>query len=260
MGEVIGIVSGKGGVGKTTTAANLGACLATFNKNTILVDGNLTTPNLSLHLGITLFPYTLHHVIANEIELEDAIFYHDCGLKIIPSSISLHALRKINLDRFSDVLAELKKRAEYIIVDSSPGLGKETQSVIENSDEVLVVLNPEMPAVTDALKVVRLAEHVGTKIKGVVVNKVKGQKHELTKEEIEEILEYPVIGVVPDDNRVRLSVLEKNPVVFAYPYSPAALKFKEIAGKIAGIEERVKERMSIWERILAFLTGRRYER
>ncbi len=251
--RIIGVVSGKGGVGKTTTVSNLGAAMSLLRKNTILVDGNLTTPNLSLHLGIPFYPYTIHEVIQGRAEIEDAIFYHRSGLKILPASISLSALKDINLRRFEEIFRMLKGRTEYVLVDSSPGLGKETQSVIEHSDEVLVVLNPELPAITDALKVVKLAESLGTEITGVVVNKVRNDPHELKTEEIEEILDYPVIGVVPEDKNVHISILKKTPIVFSHPRSKAARKFKEIASTITG--EKLKERKSLLD-VLLELFGR----
>ena len=246
--RIIGIVSGKGGVGKTTTVSNLGAGLSLLRKNTILVDGNLTTPNLSLHLGIPFYPYTIHEILQGRVEIEDAIFYHRSGLKILPASISLSALKSINLRKFGEIFESLKGRTEYVLVDSSPGLGKETQSVIEHSDELLVVLNPEIPAITDALKVVKLAESLGTEITGVILNKVRNDPHEISKEEIEEILEYPVIGIVPHDKSVHKSILQKMPVVFSHPNSKAAKKFKEIACMIAG--EKLKEKKSLFDALL----------
>ncbi len=246
--RIIGVVSGKGGVGKTTTVSNLGAALSLLRRNTILVDGNLTTPNLSLHLGIPFYPYTIHEVLQGKAEIEDAIFYHKSGLKVLPASISLSALRSINLRRFGEIFRELEGRTEYVLIDSSPGLGKETQSVIEHSDEVLVVLNPELPAITDALKVVKLAENLGTEIVGIVANKVRNDPHELKISEIEEILEYPVIGVVPEDKNVHLSILKKMPILYSHPRSKAARKFKEIASVISGV--KMKEKKSLIDALL----------
>lgn len=250
--RIIGIVSGKGGVGKTTTTSNVGAALSLLQKNTILVDGNLTTPNLSLHLGIPFYPYTLHDVLEGKIELEDAIFYHKSGLKIIPSSLSLSALRRINLHRFGKVLHSLIGRTEYVLVDSSPGLGKETQSVIEHSDELIVVVNPELPAVTDALKVVKLAESLGTKITGIVVNRVNRHVHELPTKEIEEILEYPVISVIPEDINVQRSIVKKMPAVFLYPNSKAVRRFKEIAYHLTGERPQRKTLIEIVKGFFGF--------
>ncbi len=246
--RIIGVVSGKGGVGKTTTVSNLGAALSLLRRNTILVDGNLTTPNLSLHLGIPFYPYTIHEVLQRKAEIEDAIFYHKSGLKVLPASISLSALRSINLTRFGEIFRELEGRTEYVLIDSSPGLGRETQSVIEHSDEVLVVLNPELPAITDALKVVKLAENLGTEIVGIVINKVRNDPHELKISEIEEILEYPVIGVVPEDKNVHLSILKKMPIVYSHPRSKAARKFKEIASQLSGV--KLKERKNLLRMLL----------
>ncbi len=248
--RIIGVVSGKGGVGKTTTTSNLGAALSTLRKNTLLVDGNLTTPNLSLHLGIPFYPYTIHEILKGEAELEDAIFYHRSGLKVLPASLSLSALRKINLRKFGELLRSLEGKTEYVVVDSSPGLGKETQAIIEHSDELIVVTNPEFPAITDALKVIKLAESVGTSVIGVVVNRVRRHPKEIPKEEIEGLLEYPVIANIPEDPKVHVSIIKKTPIVFSYPNSSAARAFKQLAGFLAG--EEVKEKRSILDVIFSF--------
>ena len=79
MGKLIVVSSGKGGVGKTTTSVNLASSLARHGKNVILVDGNLTTPNVGLHLGFTKFPVTMNDVLKGEANLEDAIYIHPLG-------------------------------------------------------------------------------------------------------------------------------------------------------------------------------------
>jgi septum site-determining protein MinD len=249
MTRIIAVVSGKGGVGKTTCVANLGSALTKLGKDTILVDGNLTTPNLSLHLGIPFFPTTIHDVLKDRASLNHVIFLHHTGLKIIPASLSLSAVKSaVNYKRFKTFLNELVGKTDYVIVDSSPGLGKETRSVIEATNEVLIVTNPELPAVTDALKVVKLAEESGSEITGIIVNRVKRKPHELSDKEIETIIEYPVIGTVPEDEHVQRSISKKMPVVHYHPKTKASIAFKKIAAKIAG--EKLVEKKGFWEYIL----------
>lgn len=82
MTRIISVLSGKGGVGKTTLVSNLGASLVKRGKNVIIIDGNVTAPNLSLHLGIPFYPITLHDVLKNKVPIESAIFHHESGLKL----------------------------------------------------------------------------------------------------------------------------------------------------------------------------------
>ena len=160
MTKIITITSGKGGVGKTTTAINLGAALNSFGKEVIIVDANLTTPNVGLHLGAPIVPVNLNHVLAGKADITDAIYEHESGTKIIPSSLSVRELRKINHSKLKDVGKKLRKMADYIIFDSAAGLGAEAIAAIEAADELIIVTNPEIPAVTDALKTSKVIEEL----------------------------------------------------------------------------------------------------
>ena len=94
MTRIIGVVSGKGGVGKTTMVANVGTALAKMGKDVIVLDANLTTPSLGMHLGLPLYPVTIHDVLKGRASIKDAIYVHDSGLKIIPAGISLRDSRQ----------------------------------------------------------------------------------------------------------------------------------------------------------------------
>ncbi len=233
MARVISIVSGKGGVGKTTTTANLGAALVERNKKTVVVDANLTTPNLSLHLGIPLYPITLHDVLKRRAHISEAMYIHPSGIRVVPASLSVDALRGLNASKLAKALDDLLD-TEIILIDGAAGLGKEAIAAVEAADEVLIVTNPELPAVTDALKAIRIAEKTGAKILGVVINRVRGHKYELSYEEIQSILEYPVLGSVPEDLEVAKAISMKMPVVHHSPRSKASHEFKRIAAGIVG--------------------------
>ena len=103
MTKVITITSGKGGVGKSTTAINIGAALNFFGKEVIIVDANLTTPNVGLHLGAPIVPVSLNHVLLGKAEIADAIYEHESGTRIIPSSLSVRELRRINHGKLKEV-------------------------------------------------------------------------------------------------------------------------------------------------------------
>jgi len=157
MTRVICVISGKGGVGKTTTVTNLGLALMRQKQNVIIVDANVTTPNLSLHLGIPFYPVTLHDVLKGA-NPRDAIYEHESGLKIIPASLKTDDLAESRVEHLHRVMLNLLGMADIIIIDAAAGLGKEALSAINVADEIIVVTNPEMPAVTDALKTIKVAE------------------------------------------------------------------------------------------------------
>src|SRR3990167_1644228 len=109
MTKVITITSGKGGVGKTTTAINLAAAINSFGKEVIVVDANLTTPNVGLHLGAPIVPVSLNHVLSGKADITDAIYEHESGTKIVPSSLSVKELRNLDHSKLKDVGKKLKR-------------------------------------------------------------------------------------------------------------------------------------------------------
>jgi septum site-determining protein MinD len=244
MARIIAVVSGKGGVGKTTLVSNLGAALAKKGKDVIILDGNVTTPNLSLHLGIPFYPVTLHDVLKKKASIDSAIYQHPTGIKIVPASLSANSARGVNIEKLNSVLLNLLGRSDIIIVDAAAGLGKEALTAMKVADELIIITNPELPAVTDALRAIKIAKDSGTKILGVVVNRVKGVKHELSLSEIKAMLGVPILAVVPEDRAVPKSIAKKVPVVHHKPTSRAARAFKRLASRILG--ESVIERKESW--------------
>ena len=91
MSKLIVITSGKGGVGKTTTAINLAAAINYFKKDVLIIDGNLTTPNVGLHLGSPEVPVNLNHVLLEKADPIEAVYEHESGIKIVPSSLSINS-------------------------------------------------------------------------------------------------------------------------------------------------------------------------
>ena len=234
MARIITITSGKGGVGKTTTAINLGAALNAFGKEVIVVDANLTTPNVGLHLGAPIVPVSLNHVLLGKAKLADAIYEHESGTKVIPSSLSIKELRRLNHSKLKDVGRRLRKMADVVIFDSSAGLGEETIAAIESADEIVIVTNPEIPAVTDALKTSKLFEQLGKEVRGVIVAKSDGSKTEMPISNIAEMLELPILGVIPVDKRFQQALVMKDALVHVFPKSKAAIAYKRIAAKLIG--------------------------
>ncbi len=250
MSKIIVITSGKGGVGKTTTAINLGAALNYFGKDVLIIDGNLSTPNIGIHLNSPEVPISLNHVLLNKAEPYEAVYEHESGLKIMPSSLSINEFRKIKPERINDFKKEFRKISEYIIVDSSAGLGSEALSTIELADELIIVTNPEIPAITDALKTIKIAEQMNKPVMGVIMTRVKKDKIEMSPETAKDMLESPILGMIPEDEYVKRALNKKDAIVHAYPKSKSARAYKEIAAKMLNISyDSNKDAPSIWERI-----------
>jgi cell division ATPase MinD len=254
MTRIISVLSGKGGVGKTTLVSNLGAALVKRGKNVIILDGNVTTPNLSLHLGIPFYPVTLHDVLKKKIPIESAIYHHESGLKIVPASLSYEAVKDIDVEKFQASLLKLLGKADIVIVDSAAGLGREALAALNVADDLIVVTNPDLPAVTDALRTIKLAEEKGTKILGVVVNRIRGLRHELSLSEIKSMLEVPILSAIPEDLAVPRSIAKRIPVVHHKPNSRASIEFHRLAARITGEPWTVIKRRGWIERLFFWMT------
>lgn len=250
MKKVIVITSGKGGVGKTTTAINLAAAMNHFGKDVLIVDGNLSTPNIGIHLNSPEVPISLNHVLLKKAGLDEATYEHESGIKIVPSSLSIKELKKIKPKKIKDFKNDFKKSSDIVIFDSAAGLGEEAISVIEMADELIIVTNPEIPAITDALKTIKLAESFNKKVLGTIISRVKKDEIEMQPETVKDMLEVPVLGMVPEDITVKKSLNAKDAVVHTHPKSRASRAYKEIAAKLLEIEYDSKiDRPSFWLRL-----------
>ena len=248
--KIIVITSGKGGVGKTTTAINLGAAINYFGKDVLIVDGNLSTPNVGIHLNSPEVPICLNHVLLGKADPYEAVYEHDSGLKIMPSSLSIKELKKIKPEKMKSLKSELKRLGDYIILDSAAGLGIEANSAIETADELILVTNPEMPAITDALKTIKLAEEKKVKIKGIIITRVKKNKSEMQPDVVKDMLEVPILGSVPEDDITQEALNLKDALVNTHPKSNSARAYKEIAAKLIGVDyDSNKDRPSVWVRM-----------
>ena len=248
MAKIIVIASGKGGTGKTTTAINLAAALNSLNENVVVVDTNLTTPDLGVYLGAPIVPVSLTHVMLGKADIDEAIYEHESGTKIIPCSLSIKEMEKIKPEKIHDIAKRLRKISDYIIFDSAAGLGEDTQTIMETADEVIIVANPELPSVTDALKTAKIAENLGKIVRGVVITRVRKDGLDMPYANVKDMLEIPILGIVPEDKAVRHSHIMKDAVFHTHPKSRAAKAYKEIAKKLTG-KEYPKEKVSFWSRI-----------
>jgi len=238
--RIIGVVSGKGGVGKTTTVINLSAALSQMNKSIISVDADVKMAGLGLQLGMYYFPVTLNDVLKDTKNLYQAMYIHSSGLRIIPASISL---KTCNISNLKKILNSSLLENHMILVDGPPGLEKNALSVMKTCEKILIVTEPELPAVSDVMKIIKLSNDMKIKPIGIIINKYRKDKDQISKEEIESSCGLPVIGVVPHDNNVKKSVFRREPVVFLKPYSSASIAYKKIAAKLVGAEYKDKGNM-----------------
>lgn len=256
MSTIIVIASGKGGVGKTTTAINLAAAMNYFGQDVLVIDGNLSTPNIGIHLNSPEVPINLNHVLRGKAEPYEAVYEHDSGMKILPASLSIKELKRTKTEKMKEFKKDFKDISDFVIVDCAAGLGLEASNVIDMADEVIIVTNPEMPAVTDALKTVKFAEQMKKPIKGVIVTRVKRDKIELAPDVVKEMLETPVLGMIPEDEAVKKSINEKNAVLYEYPKSKASRAYKEIAAKLLDLNyDSDHDKETLLERFWRFFGG-----
>jgi septum site-determining protein MinD len=238
MARVIAIASGKGGTGKTTLTANLGICLSKLGKKVLLIDADVAMANLSLILGMQSSPITLHDVLLGEAQVHDAIYDGPQGIHFIPSGLSLDNYKRVDSERLSGLVSELTDNYDFILLDAAAGIEKNVLSALSSAQETLLVTMPTSPAIADALKTKLVAQRLGSKVMGVVINFVMGEKGEISKQEAAGILELPVMGIVPFDAEVRKSFMQQKvaPVSLRKTNSDAAKEFQKIASRLTGIK------------------------
>lgn len=229
--HIIGVFSCKGGVGKTTTAANIGTLLAEkFGNGVLVVEANLSAPNLGLHLGIVDVGTSIHDALAGAAPIEKAINVIGGKLHAIPGSLAYEG--DIPLVDLKSCVEPVRSKYKLIIVDSAPGLGAEAVAAIKTCDEMLVVTNPEIPTIAATLRTFRAAERYRIPIMGVVVNKIRGKRYEVPLSEVRKTLGWPIIATVPDDDKVRESLTAGIPVVKYASRSRAAKAFTELTNRV----------------------------
>ena len=227
MSRVIGVVSGKGGVGKTVITVNLTAALMSLDESVIAVDSDLRMSGLGLQLGMYHFPVTLNDIILRDSSILEALYIHSSGLRIIPASLYIH---DVNVNRLGRLLSDPALEDETILVDSPPGLDRNSLAVLKACREAIVVTTAEIPALADVMKTIKAAEKNRCEVLGIVVNRYRrGFREQLRPKEIEQGCGFPVIGMIPEDRNITKSLFRRSPSVFLSPYSRSSMEFKRVA-------------------------------
>jgi septum site-determining protein MinD len=240
MGRIIVVTSGKGGVGKTTTTANLGMALAKTGRQVALMDADFGLRNLDLLLGLeNRIVYTAVDVLTGSCRLEQALVKDKRlnQLALLPAAQNRNK-DAINADQMRQLAQALAKRYDYVLIDCPAGIEGGFQNAIAGAQEALIVTTPEIAAVRDADRVVGLLEANRINRISLIVNRLRPAMVQandmMSVEDVQEILSVPLIGVVPDDERVIVSTNRGEPLVLSEDLSLPGMAFKNIARRLEG--------------------------
>ncbi|MBR6268504.1 MAG: septum site-determining protein MinD [Selenomonadaceae bacterium] len=239
MSEIIVITSGKGGVGKTTTTANLGVGLAMENNKVVLVDTDTGLRNLDLLFGLeNRIMYDLVDVTSGRVPYKKALVRHKKyeSLFLLPTS-QVKDKSAVNPEQLVFLCEELRKEFDYILIDCPAGIEQGFKTAVAAADCAIVVTMPEISAVRDADKIVgELGRADKDNIK-LIVNRIRPQMVEkgdmLDMEDINDILSLTCIGQVPDDETVVSSTNRGEPVI-TVENSQAGQAYRNIVKRILG--------------------------
>jgi len=231
VSKVYAITSGKGGVGKTPIAANLGVSLGRMHKKTVVVDADLVMGAIATILGLGKTPVTLHELLAGKGSIEKAT-YSTQGVSVLPSGPTITGFMNANPNKLKGVVNKLNKTYDYVIIDSPPGLNKYSLIPLKIADEVLLVVTPDLLAVQAAAKLRSVIKAINANIR-VIVNRSRKPsffaKEFMRGEDIERRLKADILGIVPEDPAVIESMNVKKSVVVHKPKSPASKAINALA-------------------------------
>jgi septum site-determining protein MinD len=226
-GYVCTIAGGKGGVGKTTTAVNVGAALQEAGHDVVVVDADLGMANLGSMLGIE-HAETLHEVLAGDAAVSEALTDAPGGLTIIPGEQSLEAFADADPAKLRKVIKTLRNAYDVVLIDTGAGLSHEVAVPLGLADGILLVTTPDDVAVGDTVKTAQLADRIEGSVIGVVLNRVT--KH-TDVAEISDRLGFELLAVVPDDQQATT----EEPLVLNAPDSRAASAFTQLSDSLEGL-------------------------
>ncbi|MFB6203745.1 MAG: cell division ATPase MinD [Candidatus Nanohaloarchaea archaeon] len=233
MTRVIAVASGKGGVGKTTMTANLGVELSKQGEDVLIIDGNFSGANVSQHFGIEFQEVTLNDVLDGDAYITEAVSKHHAGVSVVPASVLEFSS---DPEKLKHTLVDFLGEKDYVFIDCAAGVGEEVEASIGAADEVLLVSEPEVPALTNCLGAKKLADEMDKEVIGLVLNGVRGETSEVSAEDAEDLVETEVVGKVPDDGHVREAIAMKEPVVSYRSNCRASHAISDVAYRVQGEE------------------------
>ncbi|MFW5986040.1 MAG: MinD/ParA family protein [Halanaerobiales bacterium] len=250
--RIIAIASGKGGVGKTNIAVNLGLLLNQEEEKTLLIDADFGMANIDVVLGITP-KYNLGHIIRGKCYLEDAIIAGPKELDILPGTSgadSLINMSSIAIKRLMKTSNYIEDNYSFVLIDVGAGINNDVTNFIRASDEVIVVLTPEPTSIMDAYSLIKLLKHKNySKNINLLINQMDNQQEgKDTDRKIKNALKYyldlevKTLGFIPYDSKLKQAVKKQKPVVLSYPRSRATRALKETTGTILKRKKEEKSR------------------
>jgi len=254
--KVYVVTSGKGGVGKTTTTANLGAALALRGKRTLVIDADIGLRNLDVVLGLeNRVVFNLVDVIRGECKPSQALVRSkkSANLYLLPASQS-DEKESVSQEEFKSVVDSFRKEFDFILIDCPAGIEHGFKSAVNAADEAILVTTPEIPAIRDVDKVIGLLS--SKKLDGkLVINRLdldmmrRGDM--LSIRDIQEILGIPLLGVVLRDESVIVSANYGEPVIYN-PKSKAGESFMKMAARLLGEQVEIEgfDKEPIWSRLV----------
>jgi septum site-determining protein MinD len=219
MGEVIVVTSGKGGVGKTTTTANVGTGLAKLDKKVVLIDTDIGLRNLDVVMGLeNRIVYNLVDVIEGNCKIKQALIKDKRypNLYLLPSA-QTRDKSAVKPEEMKQLCDQLKSEFDYIIIDCPAGIEQGFENAVAGADRALVVTTPEVSAVRDADRIIGLLEAHEMKKTDLIVNRIRMEMVKtgdmMSSEDVVEILAINLIGVVPDDEGIIVATNNGEPLV-----------------------------------------------
>ena len=219
MGEVIVVTSGKGGVGKTTTTANIGTGLAKLNKKVVLIDTDIGLRNLDVVMGLeNRIVYNLVDVIEGNCKRNQALIRDKRyeNLFLLPAAQTKDKT-SVTPEQMKKLTEELKEEFDYVILDCPAGIEQGFKNAIAGADRALVVTTPEVSAVRDADRIIGLLEANEIKKTHLIVNRLRADMVKrgdmMSAEDVIDILAVDLIGQVPDDESIVVATNNGEPLV-----------------------------------------------
>ncbi|MBW6408828.1 septum site-determining protein MinD [Clostridium weizhouense] len=239
MGESIVVTSGKGGVGKTTTTANIGTALAELGKRVVVIDGDTGLRNLDVLLGLeNRIVYTIIDVIEGRCRLKQALIKDKRfqNLCLLPTAQTKDK-DDISPQEMLKIVNQLKEEFDYVLIDSPAGIEQGFENAVIGADSAVVVVNPEITSVRDADRVIGKLDAKGLEDHKLIINRLNYQMTKngdmLDISDIIETLSVELLGVVPDDKNITVSTNKGEPIVLEEG-SFSGKAFKNIAKRITG--------------------------